>query len=233
MINTTLVRVLTRAQATRGRLAFAGLACGLLLLTALLTNLGSPSPRVVADIIGETAFSFVVPVVTLLFAVACLGDLVEDHTLVYVWLRPIRRLSLATSAVCSTLLAAGAPVVGGLLLAAVLGGRPVLLLPGLVAGTLAVAAYGSLFVALGLRTTRSLLWGLAYLLLWEGLASSITLAFARLSLRRYAASVYADLAGTGNLAFPTSAAHGIGVLVAVAAAGTALTAWFLRRADVA
>lgn len=234
MINAALVRVLTRAQATRGRVAFAGLAAGLLVLVAALSNLGSPTPRVVAGIIANTAFGFVVPVVALLFAVACLGDLVEDRTLVYLWLRPISRLSLATSAVASTVLAAGVPIVLGLTLAAVLGGRPSLVAPGIAVGLLATAAYGALFVALGLRSTRSLLWGLAYVLIWEGVASNVTLAFARLSLRRYGVSAYVELASTSaELSFPTSAAHGLVVLAVVAAVGTGLTTWLLRRADVA
>ena len=38
----------------------------------------------------------------------------------------------------------------------------------LLAGSLAVIAYGALFVLLGLWVRRALVWGLAYVLLWEG-----------------------------------------------------------------
>lgn len=232
MVNATLVRVLARSQASRGRVGIGLLAGGVLVLIAGLANFGSPTPRIVATLIANSAFSFLVPVVALLFAVACLGDLVEDRTLVYVWLRPVSRLTLATSAVVATTITAGSLVVGSLLVAAVVGGRPTLLVPGIVAGTLGVAAYGAVFVALGFRSTRSLLWGLAYSILWEGIASNLTLAFARFSLRRYAASIYADLGNVGEVLHPTRAWHGIVVLLAVTAAGTAFTTWLLTHADI-
>lgn len=233
MVNVTLTRALTRALATKGRLAFAAAGGALVVLAAVLAATTGAPDRVLAGLIANAGFGFVVPVVTLLFAVAVLGDLVDDHTLVYLWLRPIARTTLATSALAATVVTAGGAVVASLALATLLGGRPELLVPAVVAGLLGAAAYGSVFVALGLRTSRSLLWGLAYVLLWEGLASNLTLAFARLSLRRYASSLFADLSSTGSVRFITSSGHAAVVLVAIVLVGVALTVWSLRTQDVA
>lgn len=231
-LHPVLVRVLARAQATRGRLAFAGAIGALVAFAGLSVNLGDGSRRDVAQVVSDAGFGFVVPVAALLFAVAALGDLVEDGTLVYVWLRPLRRSTLALSATVSSLVVAGPIVVVVLGLTALLAAQPGMLVAVLVAGLLGVAAYASLFVALGVRTTRSLLWGLLYVLLWEGLAAGLSSAFARLSLRRYTTSLFAQLADVRGPRFEAGLVQSIVVLALVSVAAVALCTWFLRTREV-
>ncbi|MGI9642018.1 MAG: hypothetical protein ACR2N9_04460, partial [Acidimicrobiia bacterium] len=61
------------------------------------------------------------------------------------------------------------------------------------ASTVAIIAYAAIFLALGLRTRRALLWGLAYILVWEGFISSVGRLPARLSVRGYARSILAGV----------------------------------------
>jgi ABC-2 type transport system permease protein len=52
-----------------------------------------------------------------------------------------------------------------------------------------------MFVALGLRFKRALLWGLAYILLWEGYVANASKTASRLSLRAYTRSVVSQYTG--------------------------------------
>ena len=55
--------------------------------------------------------------------------------------------------------------------------------------TLAVVAYGGIFTWLGLRVRRALVWGLAYILLWEGFVAIAGEDAPRLAVRAYTRSV--------------------------------------------
>ena len=124
-----------------------------------------------ADLVNAFGLSLYVPVVTLVFASAALGDPAEDGT---------PRVPVA---------AAGGPLADRgrrrgwppLTVDAAARGRagdahrrwppgaaPTWWPGTLVVGTLAVIAYAGIFCYLGLRVRRALVWGLAYVLLWEG-----------------------------------------------------------------
>ena len=111
-------------------------------------------------VIAGLGFVVVVPVVSLVFASAALGDAREDGTLVYLWLRPIDRW----------------PVVVGAWLAAVTVSLPVTIVPLTVgaaltdvggdlviataaAAALGVLAYSALFLLFGLLVKNSIVWG--------------------------------------------------------------------------
>ena len=51
-----------------------------------------------ADLVNDYGFTVLVPVVALVFSSSTLGDLVDDRTLVYIWLRPVNRLTVAAAA---------------------------------------------------------------------------------------------------------------------------------------
>ena len=56
-------------------------------------------------------------------------------------------------------------------------------------------AYGGIFTWLGLRVRRALVWGLAYILLWEGFVASAGKSASRLAVRAYTRSVLAQATG--------------------------------------
>lgn len=227
-----LTPLLRRVQRTRGRLFVAVGVGAALSLAALAANVGGAYALTIATLLAEPVLTIAVPLTAMIFAVASLGDLRDDETLVYVWLRPIPRWKIATAAVLASVQLAVPLAAGTAAGVALLGGQPALLVPAVLAASLATVAYAGLFVALGLRTSRSLLWGLGYVLLLEGFLSRFADSFAAVSVRRYARSVFSQLADAGHGDREVSLAVAVLALVAIAAAGLALTTRWLHTRDV-
>ena len=66
--------------------------------------------------------------------------------------------------------------------------------------TVAVVAYSAVFVALGLRVKRALMWGLLYILIWEGFVAQANASAARLAIRSYTRSLLAHVRPTSTCA---------------------------------
>ena len=179
----------------------------------------------------------IVPIISLVFAAASLGDARDDGTLVYLWLRPMGRapVVVAAAAVSMTValpLCVTPTVLGGWLASDRVAGSGGLAVGILAAAALGTAAYSCLFVLLGLLFRKAVLWGIAYVLLWEGLAVGLGDFAARLSLRGYARSVLAQLADV-NLNFgPNRLATSVIVLACVSVASLGLAALRLRHLNV-
>lgn len=233
----TVYRLLLRSQVTRTRL----IALGALGFTAIVLGFAIGSSDGVedplaagVDLIEQFGLSVTVPVTALIFASATLGDLTDDSTLVYLWARPVRRWVIVLAAFLSAITVTIPMVVVPLVIAAALtGGGDDLIVGTVVASTLGVVAYAGLFTALGLRVRRALVWGLLYILIWEGFVARGGDNAARLAVRSITASLLADPTGEDiRLAVlaPTTAAIAPFVIAAVA---LLYAAWRLRRQDVA
>src|SRR5690606_13164804 len=110
-----------------------------------------------------------VPVAALMFASSVLGDTVDDRTLVYLWLTPVPRWIMAAAATLASITVTLPLVFVPLVVAALAtGGGGALVGATAVATIVGVVGYSGVFVALGLRFRRALVWGIAYILLWEG-----------------------------------------------------------------
>jgi ABC-2 type transport system permease protein len=139
---------------------------------------------------------------------------------------------VATAA--TALLAVAATLLSGLLLVGFEA-------PGLLAGTAVAAFLASLlyvvvFVALSLFTSRALLVGLGYVLLWEGLVTTLLAGSRILSIREYATATMLALAGpAGKGSAPASVELPVAVALslAVVVAAYLLGAWRLGRFEVA
>ncbi len=228
-------RMLLRNQATRGRLAVVtGLGALVVLVAALVGHRGGLDPLEQGTrYLNFIGISLLVPVVSLVFACGSLGDLVDDQSLVYLWLPPVPRWVIALAAWASTATICLPAVTIPLVVAAVVTKGGGFLIEGVaVSAVLGVIAYTGLFTALGLRFRRALLWGLAYLLLWENFIANAGAGTARLSVLSYLRSLLSAYTGVGlNLADRSlPAAYLTPVIVAVVA--VAYTARRLARQDI-
>ena len=232
----TIYRVTLKMQATRPRLIALGLLGVVGVLIGLAIGVGDVRDPLNAgtNMINAFGLSLYAPVVTLVFASASLGDPTEDGTLVYFWLRPVPRSQIVAATYLATLTVALPLVLVTLGLAAVLTGAGGGLVWGtLASATLAVIAYGGIFTWLGLRVRRALVWGLAYILLWEGFVASAGRSAARLAVRAYTRSVLHDATGVDLKLATVSSAYAVIVPVVIAAVATAATVRRLRRTEVA
>jgi ABC-2 type transport system permease protein len=226
--------LLLRMQASRGRLLAIGALGALVVLVAAAVRISDPtSATAEVSAVNRAGLALFVPVTALVFATAVLGEMAEDGTLVYVWARPVRRIDLALAAMAASLTVTLPCVLVTMgAMAVVLDPEPGLVAGTLVASTLSTVAHTALFVGLGVRVPRALLWGLAYIAVWEGIIAGIATALARTSLRLYANSLLREIADAEPVEFAVQPATAVIVLTLVTAAGVALTTLLLDRADV-
>jgi len=233
---TVLVRTLLRGILTRGRvLGLLGLG-----LVAPLLGLAIGASREAdpledgAVMVAAFGLSLFVPVVTLVFASAVLGDPNEDGTLVYLWLRPVSRLRIASAAFLSTLIVALPLAVLPLTLAAVATGAGAELVAGtFVACAVATLAYAGLFTWLGLRVRRALVWGIAYILVWEGFVARAGIFPARLAVRTHASTLLSRMTDGYEPPFEVATATAVVVPLVTVVLAVLLTTRRLLRQDVA
>ncbi len=233
-------RVFVRQIVTRSRLAALSLLGGMVILVGWAVGLSGPSStrpvplKQGVDLTVNLGLAVVVPVVALVFAAGVLGDAREDGTLVYLWLRPLRRWPLALGAYASALtIIAPLTIIPVVVSVALIDSSPDLVVAVLLASAVAVVGYTGLFVLLGTLLRRSIVWGLAYIIVWEDIASSLGKAASRLSIRGYAGSVLTSRTGVVVNSFDLSQSWGIVVPLAAAVVAIALTSLRLDRIDVA
>ncbi|MEA3078535.1 MAG: type transport system permease protein [Actinomycetota bacterium] len=230
-----IFRLVLRTQFTKGRAAALGSVAivGVLLAVAVRRLDSFTRPDHAYDLVQAYGLSLLVPLTSLVFAAAALGDPAEDGTLVYLWRRPLPRWQLALASFGAALcISVPFGVVPTALAAAVTGSGRGIVVGAALASSVAVVAYSGLFLALGLVVRRALIWGLAYVLIWEGFVARSGTGPARLSVLVYARSLLASRAGHKAPALSASMPVSLIVPLVVGLAAVALTAWLLRRLDV-
>lgn len=228
-------RLVLRTQVTKGRAAALGVVGVIGILLGFTVGRTDPVSRfdIAYKFVGGYGLGLLVPLTALVFAAAALGDPAEDGTLVYLWHRPIARWRIvAASAGAAVSIAVPFAVVPTVIAAAMTGVGRSLVVGAAVSSLLAVAAYSSLFLCLGLVVRRALAWGLAYVLIWEGFVARSSTGPARLSILVYARSLLASVADHTPPRLAASVPFSIAVPLVVGAAGLGATVWFLRRIDV-
>ncbi len=172
--------------------------------------------------------SIVLPFGSLLIASEAFGDLRDERTLVYLWLRPMRAWSATAGAAGAAL-----TVVVVLLVVPLIVAGLILDVEVAAGALLAAVAYTGVFLAFGMILSRPLLMGLLVLLVWENVIGSLSSATARLTIRSYAASLVVEEGWDVGTPVGRSFAASIAVPLAVGAIGLLLAAWGWRRAEVA
>lgn len=178
-MNGVIAGITLRQLLSRRRTLLLLLLGGVLVLVALIVRLAGEESRalpVTAGLLANLGVATLMPLVALLFGTGAIGSELDDGTAVYVLAKPIRRSTilltkLAVASACAIVLTCGPMLVAGLIGAAGLAN-------GLVLGFVAAAAIGSIlysavFVALSLATGRALVFGLGYVLIWEGVLAGL------------------------------------------------------------
>jgi ABC-2 type transport system permease protein len=100
------------------------------------------------------------------------------------------------------------------------------------AGVVGVVAYSALFVLLGLLLKNSIVWGLGYIMIWEGLIAAFGSFAAKLAIRGYTRSILTSITEIDLDLGDLSLAAGVIVPLIVAAAALVLAGARLRAMDV-
>lgn len=237
-----LVRLTTRGLLGRRRtaavaiLAVSPILVGLVL--AIAGGLGDPE-RLALEVFSTIALGLVIPLVALVLGTAALGASIDDGTIVYLLVKPVARRTVGMAAMLvaatATAVLTSVGTVGAVVLVAGAGATS-LVVATLLGGLLAAVLYAGVFVALSVVTGRALVVGLAYVLVWEGLVTTILEGTRLLSIREYALAVVGALGGE---AARVEAGGGVEPLVALVLSAAVITGsfavatWRLGRFEVA
>ena len=210
-------------------LLLAALPTLLILLIRLLgeSDIGFEQ-EFIDTIVDGMVIGGIMPIVTMALATAAFGNELEDKTLYYLVLKPVSRVYIVLAKLLATLVVAVPLVVASGVVASALVGAEIATL-----GTLAVAlvagvtAYASIFTLAGLLTPRALAYGLVYVLVWEGLLSTIISGIRYLSVRGYTLALLHGMDGSN---FASLEARVIEFPAAIVGTGVVIVAFFLLGA---
>lgn len=233
-----LVFLLTLSQLLRQRRALLlALLAAIPVAITLLFRFASEQadtqlPEFVAGAMNNFVVAIVLPLTALILGTAALGQEFEDGTAFYLFSKPVPRWQLlagkllaawlaTTAFVAVAVLGTGSPLIGE-------AGEDGLVLAFLAATVAGALAYSALFIALSIRFNHSLVIGLIYVFLWEGLVSNFIEGVRFLSLRAYTLGIADALTGAPEDVFEARlGASAAAVLATVVVA--AVTAYAIRR----
>ncbi len=230
-------RLTLRQLSGRWRLLITLLLTALPVVMAVVRSLVDdfpPDSEFQSGVVGLLV-AVILPLVVLAIASAAFTNEIEDRTLANLTLTPIPRwqivvpkllgaLSVATPMIAVSALIAGNVIFGGDIRA---------IAAFVVAATVAVTLYSTVFTWAGLMTTRAIGFGLLYVFLWEVLLTGIVPGVRFLSINHYALSIMRGIddrrfPGEEMLSFPVA----VGASLGVVAIFLLLAVRRLRRMDV-
>lgn len=228
-----LIDVTLRGLLGRRRTLLLILLAGLPVFIALLIRVSGGRPdadRVLDTLVVRT----VMPLVALIVGTAAIGSEIEDGTAVFLMIKPIPRWRIAL---------AKALVAGGMTVALVV---PAVVLTGLLLGSRTDAttsivgfsvaclvggsAYAIAFMTLSVFTSRALLLGLAYTLIWEGVLAGLLEGTKFLSIRQATLGLAAAIGV--HLGEPLAPDLSVLVLGIVLIGAFLLATWRLSRFEI-
>lgn len=226
-------QVVLRQLTSRSRIIGLSLLALVAPIAAFALGSSDPSLDDAVRLIASVGLGLVLPVVALVFAGAAIGDLRDDKTLVYLWLRPMDRWPIVLGAALAAGTLAAPITIVPIVLAAIFTGAG----NGIVAGTLlatvvGLVGYVAVFTLFGVWLKRFIVWGLAYILIWEGFIAQAGAGVARVALRKYTRSILVDRTGADLDLADFSLATAVITPVVVAGVAVAIASWRLANQDV-
>ena len=226
-------------RATMGRkraLLFAIPAVILLLVTVLLKLAHPHDPSWPSQILGIFGFTVVLPLTALIIGTSVLGAEVDEGSIVHLLATPVpRSVVIGSKYAVAVVLTAAFVAVPELLAALIATGGLTKLAVGLFVGALAGSVmYNAIFVMLSVVSTRAIAYGLAYVLVWEGLLGNFVSGARLLSVGQYSLGVANAIAHdaknlNASQSLGTSAVMGaIVTAVALVVAARALASFSLK-----
>lgn len=234
-----VARVTLRALLGRRRTILMLLLAGVPILVGLLVRANGPGVPDLGSTLDGLVVRLVLPIVALVFGTAALGSELDDGTAIHLLTKPIRRSTI----VLAKLLVAGSLAAAMLVPSTVLAGL-LLARPGsdALATSVAVAVgvlvgsylYVAIFLALSIVTTRGLIIGLGYALIWEGLLAGLLPGSQIFSVREYvrgiaqaiSPSTIQSIVGTGAVVYAA-----VALVVVAVVASIRLAAYEVRGSD--
>jgi ABC-2 type transport system permease protein len=216
-VNPVVAGITLRQLLSRRRTLLLLLLAGLMLLVALGLRVGAePVNRLhaTARLLEVFGTATLMPLVALLFGTATIGAELEEGTAIYLLAKPIPRwqtlvTKLLVAAGCSVALTSIPVLLAGLLA----GGSIGLAVAFAIATAGGSVIYCAIFVALSLITGRALVFGLGYVLIWEGVLAGLFAGTQTFSVRQHTLALADALADVPRTVFSAPLPLGTALVV--------------------
>jgi ABC-2 type transport system permease protein len=178
-MNLVIAAITLRQLLSRRRTLLLLLLGAVVVLVAFAVRIGGQPREVVgvtATLLSTMGVATLMPLVALIFGTGAIGAELEDGTAVYLLAKPVSRATLlltklVVAAGCSVVLTCVPIFIAGLVGIGGMGDGLVIAFTA--AAAIGSAIYAAIFVALSLVTSRALIFGLGYVLIWEGLLAGL------------------------------------------------------------
>jgi ABC-2 type transport system permease protein len=217
----TLAGITLRGLLNRRRTLLLVLVAALPVVVAGIYRLSEPSDSEALEFGGRLMADFglgvLLPLVAVIIGTATIGSELEDGTIVYLLAKPIPRLLIVVVKLIVAWLVVVALVGPAIVLAGLVatGGDAGLSIAYGVASVLGALEYTAIFLALSLVTSRALVIGLAYVVIWEGVVAGLFAGTRIVSVRQHAVAVADALGGEGAVTADLAVAAGVVVAAIV------------------
>jgi ABC-2 type transport system permease protein len=222
LFNPTVAGITLRAALGRRRaLLYCVPGLVLIIITAALKAAKPPDATWPGGILGELGMTVMLPVTALIIGTSVLGAEIDEGSIVHLLATPVRRSAVIGSKfVIATVLTIAFAAVPEFLAALIahggMGKLPLGLLVGAVCGS---AIYSAIFVMLSAVTTRAIIIGLAYVLIWEALLGAYAGGTHLLSAAQYSLGIANSIAHYSSLNASLSLTTSV-VMAIIVTAGT-------------
>jgi ABC-2 type transport system permease protein len=196
----TIAAVTLRSLLARRRALLMLLLAAVPVLVGLLSLAGGDhgnGATQVAELLDAAIVATVLPLVALVFGTAAIGAELEDGSAIHLLTKPVTRWRIVVAKISAAVLptaglAAGAAILTGLLVGGGTDAVPVTLAYAF-AVVVGALVYIAVFVALSVLTSRALIIGLVYVVVWEGMLGGLFEGTRVLSIRQYLLGIVAAL----------------------------------------
>lgn len=232
--------VTLRALLGRRRTLLMLVLAGIPVLVGLLVRANADGVPDVGATVDGLVIRVVLPLITLVFGTAALGSELEDGSAVHLLTKPVSRTTITLAKILVAASLSAAMLVPSTLVTALLlapGGSADAVPTALaLAGGVLVGCflYVAVFVALSIVTSRGLLIGLGYALIWEGVLAGLLPGSQIFSVREYVRGIAHSLSSTSisSIVGDGAVAYAAVALVAAAViASTRLASFEVRGGD--
>jgi ABC-2 type transport system permease protein len=232
----TIAAVTARSLLGRRRSILMLLLAGAPVLLGLLVRLGGTRSGALVPSLEGLIVSSVLPLVALVFGTAAIGGELDDGTAVHILTKPIPRWAivvpkLAVAGGLTAVLLFPSTILAGILVGGT-GSRELgLTFAFAIAVLIGSFVYSAIFIALSSATSRGLVIGLGYSLLWEGLLSGALKGTQLFSVREYIRGMASVLAPRGAIDSIVGGNGFVYALIVVVIAAV-LASWRLARFEI-
>lgn len=225
-------------------LVVVAIICLIPLIIAIIPHFLSeePSIRSLRNSMGKAIFlnmyaTLLIPIGAMVLSSTAFGDEIDDKTLYILALKPISRFRivlekfLAVIAVALPIVWAAIVIVWTMISWGRFDEMTDLIWPMLASSAVGVLGFGSIFLAFSLFIRRTLIFGMFYVTIWEGVLSNFLPGIRSFSIGHYTRSVFVNLVDDRNLVIddPATTARVVITIGAITLISLAVGTWRLRR----